>query len=329
LNAHITATSRFLPEKILTNNDLEKMVDTSDEWIQSRTGIKERRIVSEGQATAYMATQVANDLLKKSNSKPEEIDAIIIATVTPDMLFPSTAALVQNNIGAKNAWGYDLSGACSGFLFALQNGASLIKSGQHKKVIVIGADTMSSILDWTDRNTCVLFGDGGGGVLLEPGEEGFGILDSILRVDGSGGKFLHLPAGGSLHPASQDTVDKNMHFLKQDGKSVFKFAVKGMSEISAAILKKNNILGQDIKLFIPHQANKRIIDAAASRCGMTDAQVLMNIDRYGNTTAGTIPIGLDEAVEQNRLEDGDYLLLAAFGAGFTLGSVLIRWKGSA
>lgn len=327
MNAHITATSRFLPEKILTNKDLEKLVDTSDEWIQTRTGIKERRIVGKGQATAFMATQIANELLDRSNSKPEEIDAIIIATVTPDMLFPSTAALVQNNIGAVNAWGYDLSGACSGFIFALQSGASLVKSGSAKKVIVIGADTMSSILDWSDRNTCVLFGDGGGGVLLEPGEEGFGILDSILRTDGSGGKFLHMPAGGSLNPASHETVDKNMHFVKQDGKSVFKFAVKGMADVSAGILEKNNLSGKEIKLFIPHQANKRIIDAAAARCGMTEDQVLLNIDRYGNTTAGTIPIGLDESVEEGRIKDGDYILLAAFGAGFTYGSVLIRWKG--
>lgn len=328
MKAHITATSRFLPERILTNADLEKMVDTSDEWIQSRTGIKERRIVAEGQATAYMSTQVARDLLERSGRQPEEIDAIIIATVTPDMLFPSTAALVQNNIGANNAWGYDLSAACSGFVFALQSGASLIESGTCKSVMVIGADTMSSIIDWTDRNTCVLFGDGAGGVLLETGTDQYGVLDSILRIDGSGGKFLHMPAGGSLHPASHSTVDKKMHFIKQDGKSVFKFAVKGMADISAEILEKNNVPGDEISLFIPHQANKRIIDAAAARCGMTNDQVLMNIDKYGNTTAGTIPIGLDEAVEQGRLQDGDYILIASFGAGFTLGSSLIRWKGA-
>lgn len=327
MNAHITATARYLPENILTNHELEKMVETSDEWIQTRTGIKERRIVSEGQASAFMATQIANKLLERSGTSPEEVDTIIIATVTPDMLFPSTAALVQNNIGAVNAWGYDLSAACSGFLFALQAGASLVKSGVHKKVIVIGVDTMSSILDWTDRNTCVLFGDGGGGVLLEPGDDEHGIIDSILRMDGSGGKYLHMPAGGSLNPASHETVDKRMHFIKQDGKTVFKFAVKGMADVSAEILEKNKISGNEVKLFIPHQANKRIIDAAATRCGMTEDQVLLNIEMYGNTTAGTIPIGLDEAVEQGRLKDGDNVLIAAFGAGFTLGSILIRWKG--
>jgi len=309
----------------MTNFDLEKIVDTSDEWIRTRTGITTRHLVAEGQATSSMGTFVATELLEKSGTKPEEVDAIIVGTVTPDMLFPSTAALIQNNIGASRAWGYDLSGACSGFLFALESGVRLIESGKYKKVIVIGGDTMSAILDYTDRNTCVLFGDGAGGVLLEPSADDSGILDSILRIDGSGGPHLHMPAGGSLHPASHDTVNKRMHFIRQDGKAVFKFAVKGMADVSAEIIEKNGFTGSDIKLYIPHQANKRIIDAAAKRCGFTSDQVLININEYGNTTAGTIPIGISEACDDGRLNTGDLVLLAAFGAGFTWGSILIRW----
>lgn len=309
----------------MTNFDLEKIVDTSDEWIRSRTGIATRHLVAEGEATAAMGTHVARELLEKSGTRPEEVDAIIVGTVTPDMLFPSTAALIQNNIGASHAWGYDLSGACSGFLFALESGVRLVESGKYKKVLVIGGDTMSSILDYTDRNTCVLFGDGAGGVLLEPSTDESGIIDSILRIDGSGGPYLNMPAGGSLHPASHDTVDKRMHYIHQDGKAVFKFAVKGMAEISAEVLEKHGFSGSDIKLYIPHQANKRIIDAAAKRCGLTADQVLINIDKYGNTTAGTIPIGISEACDDGILEKGDLVLLAAFGAGFTWGSILIRW----
>ncbi len=326
MKATITATARYVPDRVLTNHDLEKMVDTSDEWIQTRTGIKERHVVAEGQASADMSTRVAHTLLERSQTDPSEIEAIIIATVTPDMMFPSTAALVQNNIGAKNAWGFDLSGACTGFLYGLETGTRFIESGKYKKVIVIGVDTMSSILDYTDRNTCVLFGDGAGGVLLEPtDEDGVGILDSIMKIDGSGGEYLKMPGGGSLNGTSLETVEQNMHYIKQDGKTVFKFAVKGMADVSAEIIERNGIPGEDVKLFIPHQANKRIIDAAANRCNLREDQVLLNIDRYGNTTAGTIPIGMDEAYEDGTLQKGDILLLAAFGAGFTWGSTLIRW----
>jgi 3-oxoacyl-[acyl-carrier-protein] synthase-3 len=325
LKAKITTTSRYLPERVLSNFDLEKMVDTSDEWIRSRTGIEKRHLVGEGEATSHMCTQIANSLLKKSGKAPEEIDLILVATSTPDYLIVSTAALVQDNIGAKNAWGYDIVAACTGFLYALETGAKMVESGQYKNVIVIGADTMSSIIDYTDRNTCVIFGDGGGGVLLEPTEKNDGILDSILHTDGSGSKFLTVPGGGSLHPASKDTVDKKMHYVYQDGKIVFKFAVKNMASVSKQILDDNSLSGDDIKLFIPHQANRRIIDAAAKRCGLKEEQVFVNINRYGNTTAGTIPIALDEACELGRLENGDLLLLAAFGGGFTWGSMLIRW----
>jgi 3-oxoacyl-[acyl-carrier-protein] synthase-3 len=301
MRAAITATARYLPSRILTNSDLEKMVDTSDEWIRTRTGINERRIVKEGEAT------------------------IIIATVTPDMFFPSVASLVQKEINATKAWGFDLSGACTGFLYALENGSKFIESGAYRKVMVIGADTMSTITDYTDRNTCVLFGDGAGGILLEPAKKNEGIIDSILRVDGTGAPYLYMPGGGSQHPPSEDTVKKRMHYIRQDGKAVFKFAVKGMADISADILRKNGIAGENIKIFIPHQANKRIIDAAAKRCKIPEDRVLINIDRYGNTTAATIPIGLDEVNERGGLEKNDIILLAAFGAGFSWGSTLIRW----
>ena len=272
-----------------------------------------------------MATKVAKILLHKSKTSPKDIDLIIIATVTPDMLFPATAALVQDNIGAHKAWGFDLSGACTGFLYALETGRLLVESGKYNKAIVIGVDTMSSILDYTDRNTCVLFGDGAGGVLLESSKKENSVMDSILFLDGSGGKYLHMPAGGSLLPASHDTVDKNLHYLKQEGKTVFKFAVKKMADVCLEILERNGLTGEKIKLFIPHQANKRIIDAAAQRCGFTEKQVLININKYGNTTAATIPIGLDEAVEDGVIQNGDLILLSAFGAGFSWGSMLLRW----
>jgi len=325
LRAKVTATARYLPERILSNFDLEKMVDTSDEWIRSRTGIEKRHLVGEGEATSDMCTQIAKLLLEKSGKLPEEIDLILVATSTPDFLVVSTAALVQDKIGAKNAWGYDIVAACTGFVYAMETGAKMVESGQYKNVLVMGADTMSSIIDYTDRNTCVIFGDGGGGVLLEPTEDDVGILDSILHTDGSGSKYLTVPAGGSLHPASRDTVDKKMHYVYQDGKTVFKFAVKNMAAVSKQILDNNNLSGDDVKLFIPHQANRRIIDAAAERCGLKEDQVFVNINRYGNTTAGTIPLALDEASEMGRLENGDLLLLAAFGGGFTWGSMLIRW----
>jgi len=325
MNATITATAKYLPERVLSNFDLEKMVDTTDEWIRTRTGIETRRLVSEGQASAGMATEVAKILLERSNTDKDEIDLIIIATVTPDTLFPSTAARVQHNLNAQNCWGFDLSAACTGFLYALETGARFVESGDYKKVIVIGVDTMSSIIDYTDRNTCVLFGDGAGGVLLEPTESKNGVLDSLLRIDGAGGDSLMMPGGGSLHPASADTVKKKMHYVQQDGKKVFKFAVKGMADISSDILKKNNFTGDDVKLYIPHQANKRIIDAAAKRCQIPDDRVSINIDKYGNTTAGTIPICMDEAVSDGIIKEGDLILTASFGAGFTWGSMLIRW----
>ena len=325
MKAAITATARYLPERIFTNADLEKLVDTNDEWIRTRTGISERRFVVPGQATADMGTRVTQKLLERSGYSPEEIDVIIVATITPDMLFPSTAALIQNNLGAKNTWGFDLSGACTGFLFALETGAKFIESGKYSKVVVIGADTMSSILNFEDRNTCVLFGDGAGAVLLEPSLNQSGIIDAKLHLDGSGGKYLLMPAGGSLKPASAETVANKEHYVQQDGKAIFKVAAKGMADVSLEILERNNYSGSDVKLFIPHQANKRIIDVTSKRCGFHDDQVVINIGKYGNTTAGTIPIGIDESVEKGKLVSGDLLLLAAFGAGYTWGSMLIRW----
>ncbi|MBC8175562.1 MAG: ketoacyl-ACP synthase III [Candidatus Marinimicrobia bacterium] len=325
MKATITATARYLPEKVLTNKDLEKIVDTSDEWIVSRTGISERRIAPKGKVTSYMATKVALQLLEKSKTKPDEIDVIIVGTVTPDMLFPPTAALIQENIKAKNAWGFDLFAACSGFMYALETGARLIESRIYRKVMIIGSDTMSTIINYEDRDTCILFGDGSGGVMLEPSKGDDGILDSILYMDGSGADLLKMPAGGSLHPTSKETVEKKMHYLYQEGRKVFKFAVKSMADVSYEILMRNGLTGSDIALFIPHQANRRIIDAAAERLGMLSDQVFINIDRYANTTCGTIPIGINEAVENGQLKKNDYLLLSAFGAGFTVGSILIRW----
>ena len=325
MKATITTTAQYLPERLLSNQDLEKMVDTTNEWILSRTGIENRHLVKEGEATSDMGTQIAKKLLEKSGKSPEEIDLILVATSTPDFPVVSTAALIQHKIGAINAWGYDIVAACTGFVYAMETGSKLVESGQYKCVIVIGSDTMSSIIDYTDRNTCVIFGDGGGGVILEPTENENGVLDAILHTDGSGHKYLTVPAGGSLNPASQKTIDNKMHYVYQDGKTVFKFAVKNMADVSKQILDNNKLIGSDIKLFIPHQANKRIIDAAAKRCGINDEQVLVNINKYGNTTAGTIPIALNEAVESGRLVEGDLLLLAAFGGGFTWGSMLIRW----
>ena len=323
-NANITAVGKYLPKNILTNADLEKMVDTNDEWIQSRTGIQERRIVDKGEASVEMSVNAIQQILDSRNLDPTEIDAIIVGTVTPDMLFPSCAALIQHRIGATNAWGYDLSAACSGFIFALQSGSALIESGQCEKVIIVGVDTMSSILDYEDRNTCILFGDGAGAVLLEPSTE-YGVIDAIMRVDGGGGDYLKIPAGGSLHRTSHETVDKKMHYIQQDGRTVYKFAVKGMADISYELATRNNLTNDDIDLFIPHQANKRIIDAAAKRLGLPDEKVLININKYANTTAGTIPIGIVEAVETNRLKKGDNLILASFGAGFTWGATYIKW----
>ena len=324
--ATITSTAHYVPEKILTNHDIEKLVDTSDEWIQSRTGIKQRHIVSEDEASSDLSTNVAKDLLAKRGIEPSQVDVIIIGTVTPDHLTPSTAAIVQNNINAQNAWGFDLSAACSGFLYGLETGSKFIESGAYKTVMVIGVDTMTSVLDFNDRETCVIFGDGAGGVLLEPSDSNDGIISSILKTDGSGASSLRILAGGSRKPASENTLVNREHYIRQDGKKVFKFAVKRMADVSAEILLNNGLRGEDIKLFIPHQANKRIIDATSERCGIPKEKVLINIERFGNTTAGTIPIGLNEAVENNLINNGDYLLLSSFGSGFTWGSILIKWN---
>jgi 3-oxoacyl-[acyl-carrier-protein] synthase-3 len=325
--AYIRSVGRFLPERRLTNQDLEKMVDTNDEWIVSRTGIRERRILDPGLGNSYMATRAARECLQRAGVDPAELDAIIVGTVTPDMFFPATACLVQRDIGANNAWGFDLSAGCSGFVFALTTGAQMIEAGRSKKVLVIGSDVMSSIIDYQDRNTCVLFGDGAGAVLLEPcPEPGFGILDFIQRIDGVGGDFLRMKAGGSLRPASAETVQAKEHYVYQEGRQVFKFAVTEMAEVSARILEQNGLTGADLKLFIPHQANLRIIDASAKRMGIEPEKVVINIDRYANTTAGTIPICLyDALVEDRRLTKGDYVVMSAFGAGFTWGSILMRW----
>ena len=326
MNAKITATAHSTPKGVMTNFDIEKLVDTSDEWIRSRTGITQRHVVSENEASSDISTRIAVSLLKKGGIDPNEIDVIIIGTVTPDHFTPSTAALVQKNIGASNAWGYDLSAACSGFLYGLETGANFIASGKYKKIMVIGVDIMTSILDFQDRDTCVIFGDGGGGVILEPTSSKSGIVDSILHMDGSGGEYLIVPGGGSRMPATKKSVDDRAHYIKQDGKTVFKHAVKGMADVSEKILSRNNLTGDDISLFIPHQANKRIIDSAANRCGISEEKVLINIDRYGNTTAGTIPIAINEAINDKRIKDGDYVLLASFGAGFTWGSILLKWE---
>ena len=325
IKAKIVATARSVPQNVMTNHDLEKIVDTSDDWIRSRTGINQRHVVGENEASSDMSTKIAKTLLEKSQLSPTEIDVIIVGTVTPDHFTPSTAAIVQNNINAKNAWGFDLSAACSGFIYGLETGSALINSGKYNNVMVIGVDTMTSILDFKDRDTCVIFGDGGGGVILQPTKNN-GIVDSLLHMDGSGGEYLIIPGGGSKIPASIESVENREHFIKQDGKTVFKHAVRGMADVSAKILSKNNLTGDDISLFIPHQANKRIIDAAAEKCGISKEKVLINIDKYGNTTAGTIPIALSEAVDNGKIKNGDYVLLSSFGAGFTCGSILLRWE---
>ncbi len=324
-SANITGVGMYVPEKILDNKYFESILDTNDEWIRSRTGISERRVLEEG-GTSVLATKAVEDLLKSTNTDPLDVDVIIVATITPDMFFPATAALVQDNVGAKNAWGYDLSAACSGFLFAMQSGTSLIESGQYKKVVVVGAEKMSSILDYTDRNTCLLFGDGAAAVLLEPSEDlSIGVQDSILRTDGSGKDALFMKAGGSLHPSSHETVDNREHFVYQDGKAVFKVAVKGMADISVEIMEKNGLKSEDIAYLVPHQANLRIIDATAKRMGIPSEKVTINIAKYGNTTAATIPLCLVEYYRDGKFKKGDNLILAAFGAGFTWGSMHIVW----
>ena len=324
ITAAITGVNAWTPEYKLTNEELSTMVDTNDEWITSRTGIKERRILKgEGLASSDLGANAIKGLLKKKNMKAEEIDLIICATATPDMLFPATACIIADKVGAKNAFGFDLMAACSGFLFALDTASKYIETGSYKKIIVVGADKMSSIVDYTDRQTCVIFGDGSGAVLLEPNEEGLGIQDSILKSDGSGRDYLHMKAGGSLRPSTHATVDAKEHFIYQDGKTVFKFAVTNMADVSADIMERNNLTGDDIAWLVPHQANKRIIDATARRMGVGTDKVMLNIQKYGNTTNGTIPLCLWEW--EDKLKKGDNIVSAAFGGGFTWGSIYLKW----
>jgi 3-oxoacyl-[acyl-carrier-protein] synthase-3 len=326
VRAKISALGTYVPPRLLTNADLEKMVETNDQWIQERTGIRERHIVEKGVATSDLAVEAAKQALAKGGIAPRDLDAIIIATVTPDMLFPSTACLVQHKLGAEGAWGFDLSAACSAFVYALQTGAQFIQTGVHTKVLVIGADVMSSIIDYTDRATCVIFGDGAGAVILEPAEDGSpGLIDFVHEVDGAGGCSLYMPGGGSLHPSTHETVDKKMHYVHQDGGAVFKYAVRKMAEVCEKILHRNGFKGSDLDMFIPHQANRRIITATADRLGLSPEKVTINIDRYGNTTAGTIPLAMNTALEDGKLKKGDLVLLASVGAGFTVGATLLRW----
>ena len=322
--AKITGVAGCVPPKILTNADLEKMVATNDEWIRTRTGIRERHIVEKGTPTSHLAVQAAKTLLAQTKTDPTEIDLIVLATVTPDMMFPATACVVQDKLGATKAWGFDLSAACAGFAYALTVGAQFA-AGAHKKVLVIGGDTMSSIIDYKDRGTAILFGDGAGAVLLEPAGDDEGILDFAHDVDGSGGNFLYMPGGGSLNPPTHETVDKNMHVVHQEGSQVFKYAVRRMAELAVNLLERNGFKSDDLALVVPHQANLRIIRAMQERLGVEDSKVMVNIDRYGNTTAGTIPLGLRDAVAEGRLKKGDLVLLVAVGAGYTTGGVLMRW----
>lgn len=324
ISAAITAIGGYVPDYVLTNAELEKLVDTNDEWIRTRTGISERRLLKgAGLGTSDMVVPAIEQLLKKRGIGADEIDCIIIGTVTPDMVFPSTANIVCHKLGAVNAWGFDLAAACSGFLYSLTTGASLIESGRYKKVIVAGADKMSAIVDYSDRTTCIIFGDGAGAVLLEPNTEGYGVLDSILKSDGSGGHHLHMKAGGSLKPASIESVTNKEHFIYQEGQAVFKHAVRDMADVSFELIQRNNLGADDIAWLVPHQANKRIIDATANRMGLPAEKVMLNIQKYGNTTAGTIPLCLWDW--EDKLKKGDYLVLAAFGGGFTWGATLIRW----
>jgi 3-oxoacyl-[acyl-carrier-protein] synthase-3 len=327
VRAKISALGTYVPPRVLTNADLERMVETSDEWITSRVGIRERHIVESGQATSHMAVEAAKRCLASRGIDGAEVEVIIVATVTPDMFFPATACLVQDRLGAKGAWGFDLSAACSGFVYALQTGCKLVEAGAQKKVLVIGADTMSSIIDYTDRATCVLFGDGAGAVLIEPAAEGeVGMIDFHHEVDGSGGCSLFMPGGGSLHPSSHETIDKRMHYVHQDGQAVYKFAVRKMVEAAETVLTRNGLTGADLACFIPHQANRRIITSSAERLGLREDQVIINIDRFGNTTAATIPLATETAIEEGRLKKNDLVLIASVGAGFTVGAALLRWE---
>ena len=326
VRAKISALATYVPPRILSNSDLEKMVETSDEWITSRTGIRERHIVDKGTATSDLAVAAAQKALAERGLTPNDVEAIVVGTVTPDMLFPSTACVVQHKLGAKGAWGFDLSAACSAFVYALQTGAQFIATGAHKKVLVIGADVMSSIIDYTVRATCVIFGDGAGAVLLEPAEDdSVGLIDFMHEIDGSGGCALYMPGGGSLHPSTHETVEKKMHYVHQDGQAVFKYAVRKMADLCEKILQRNGIKGSDIDAFIPHQANRRIITATADRLKLKPESVIINIDRYGNTTAATIPLAMETAREEGKLKKGSLVLLASVGAGFTTGVTLLRW----
>ena len=325
--AKISALGTYVPPKILNNADLEKLVETNDQWITERTGIKERHILEKGLGTSDMAAEAARRCLASRGIAATEVEAIVVGTVTPDMLFPSTACLVQDKIGAKGAWGFDVSAGCSGFIFALQAGVKLVESGAHTKVLVIGADANSTIVDYTDRTTCILFGDGAGAVLIEPCEgDEIGMIDFVHEIDGSGGPALCLTAGGSLHPASAETVANKQHFIHQDGQTVYKFAVRKMAEATTKVLERNGVQGKDLGCFIPHQANKRIITATADRLGMDPSRVIINIEKYGNTSAGTIPLAMGTAIEEGKLKKGDLVLIAAAGAGFTVGAALLRWE---
>jgi 3-oxoacyl-[acyl-carrier-protein] synthase III len=324
--AKIAGIAGYVPPKVLTNADLEKMVDTTDAWIRERTGIAERHIAEKGVPTSELALMAAKEVLQQTNTSPQEIDLIVTATVTPDMLFPSTSCLLQHRLGASRAWGFDLSAACSGFLYALTVGAQFAGAGTHRKVLVIGSDVMSSIIDYKDRNTCVLFGDGAGAVLVEPSDgDGPCILDFHHDIDGAGGDFLFMPGGGSLHPPTHETVNENMHVVHQVGSHVFKYAVRRMSEVACQLLQQNGFSSRDLALVVPHQANLRIIQAMQERLGLDSSKVMVNIERFGNTTAGTIPLGLRDAVAEGRLRKGDLVMLLAVGAGFTTGGMLLRW----
>ena len=325
--AKITAFGTYVPPQVLTNKDLEKLVDTSDQWIMERTGIRERHVLAKGLGVIDICTEAAKKCLTMRGIEASEVEVIIVGTVTPDMMYPSTACLVQNKIGAKGAWGFDVSGGCSGFVFALQAGVKMIESGAQKKVLVCGADANTRMTDYTDRTTCVLFGDGAGAVLIEPAEEGeIGFIDFVHEIDGSGAAALNLPGGGSLNPSTHETVDKKMHFIHQDGPAVYKFAVRKMSEATTKLLERNNVTGAELGCFIPHQANLRIINATAERLGMDPKRVIINIEKYGNCSGGSIPLAIETAVEEGKLKKGDLVLLAAVGAGFSVGAALLRWE---
>ena len=325
ITAKITGVAGYVPPRVVTNFDLEKITDTTDEWIRTRTGIIQRHYADPGVASSHLGTEAAKKLLAAKGVPAEEIEMIVLATVTPDMLFPSTACLIQDRLGASKAWGFDLSAACSGFVYALTVGAQFVGAGLHKKVLVIGSDVMTSILDFKDRATCVLFGDGAGAVLVEPASDSEGVIDFLNDVDGSGGCNLYMPAGGSLHPSSHETVEKRMHYVHQEGAQVFKYAVRRMSELAVEILERNGLTSRDLALVVPHQANLRIIRAMQERLGVDDSKILINIDHFGNTTAATIPLGLMDALEEKRLCKGDLVLLISVGAGYTTGAMLLRW----